>query len=127
MSNEDKIKTQEPKKDYLMPDDRDKMDDVPQVESDTYKAAGKMKGMNSVITGADSGIGRATAIAYAKEGANVAIIDLEEKKDTDTIMERLNELGVKSLLFTGDVGDESFVKKTVQSIVDEWGRDSCPC
>lgn len=122
MSNEDKIKTQEPKKDYLMPDDRDKMDDVPQVESDTYKAAGKMKGMNTVITGADSGIGRATAIAYAKEGANVAIIDLEEKKDTDTIMERLNELGVKSLLFTGDVGDESFVKKTVQSIVDEWGE-----
>ncbi|GAA0352840.1 hypothetical protein GCM10008932_02330 [Alkalibacterium iburiense] len=63
MSNEDKIKTQEPKKDYLMPDDRDKMDDIPQVESDTYKAAGKMKGMNTVITGADSGIGRAAAIA----------------------------------------------------------------
>ena len=122
MSNEDKIKTQEPKKDYLMPDDRDKMDDVPQVESDTYKPAGKMKGMNTVITGADSGIGRAAAIAYAKEGANVAIIDLEEKKDTDTIMERLDELGVKALLFTGDVGDEAFVKKTIQSIVDEWGE-----
>lgn len=122
MSEKDKIDTQEPKKDYLMPDDRKEMDDVPQVESDSYKPAGKMKGMNTIVTGADSGIGRATAIAFAKEGANVAIVDLEEKEDTDTIMERLDELGVRALLFTGDVGDEAFVKETVQNVVEEWGE-----
>lgn len=113
--------TQEPKKDYLMNDDREKLDPVPQVESDNYKAAGKMKGFNTIVTGADSGIGRAVAIAFAKEGANVALVDIENNDDLKSAHNRIKELGVKCLMFAGDVGDESFVKETVSAVHSEWG------
>lgn len=121
MSEKAKIETQEPKKDYLMPDDREKLDPVPKTESDTYNPAGKMKGMNTIVTGADSGIGRAVAIAFAKEGANVALVDLEDKEDAHSIQERIEELGVKSALYIGDVGDEAFAQQTIDQVVKEWG------
>jgi len=120
MNEKDKVKTQEPKRDYLMPDERDKVEPVPQVESEDYKPAGKMKGFNTVITGADSGIGLAAAIAFAKEGANVALIDLNNNEDLNSAKARIEELGVKCLAFAGDVGDEDFVKQTVKEIADEW-------
>lgn len=122
MKDEANIETQEPKKDYLMDDDREKVQPVPKTESESYKPAGKMKGLNTVVTGADSGIGRAVAIAFAKEGANVALIDLEDKEDAHSIKERIEELGVKALLYVGDVGEEAFVQSTISSIVDEWGE-----
>lgn len=80
-----------------------------------------MKGFNTIVTGADSGIGRAVAIAFAKEGANVALVDLEDKEDAHSIKERIEELGVKSLLYIGDVGDEAFVESTISAIAQEWG------
>jgi NAD(P)-dependent dehydrogenase (short-subunit alcohol dehydrogenase family) len=121
MSEEVKIDTQEPKKDYLINDERKNVDPTPQVQSDEYKPAGKMKGFNTIVTGADSGIGRAVAIAFAKEGANVALVDLEENEDAHSIKEEIDSLGVKSLLFTGDVGDVEFVKETIATISEEWG------
>ncbi len=120
MSEKDKITTQEPKKDYEMSDDRKNVTPVPQVESDTYKPAEKMKGFNTIVTGADSGIGLAAAIAFAKEGANVALVDLEDNDDLKAAKKRIEELGVKCLSFAGDVGDEDFVKSTVKAVVDEW-------
>ena len=65
------------KEDYQTKDDNTEITPPPQVESDDYKPAGKLKGYNTIVTGADSGIGRAVAIAFAKEGANVALVDLE--------------------------------------------------
>lgn len=121
MDKNDNIKSQKPKKDYVMDDDRQNLDPVPKVESDTYKPADKMKGFNTIVTGADSGIGRAVAIAYAKEGANVALVDLEKNDDLKTAKVRIEELGVKCLAFAGDVGDEDFVKETVNAVADEWG------
>lgn len=120
MSEKDKISTQTPKKDYLMSDERKKVSPVPQVESETYRPAQKMKGFNTIITGADSGIGLAAAIAFAKEGANVALVDLENNEDIQAAKKRIEELGVKCLSFAGDVGDEGFVKETVKAVVDEW-------
>ncbi|WP_080146866.1 SDR family oxidoreductase [Marinilactibacillus piezotolerans] len=122
MTDEQKIETQEPKKDYLMPDDREKLDPVPQVDDPEYRPAGKMKGFNTIVTGADSGIGRAVAIAYAKEGANVALIDLEDKEDAQSIKKDIEDLGVQALLYTGDVGDEAFVQSTVKEITEKWGK-----
>lgn len=122
MDNDKQIKIQAPKKDYLMPDDRGKLEPTPKVDDPDYKAAGKMKGFNTIVTGADSGIGRAVAITYAKEGANVALIDLEDKEDAQTIKQEIEKLGVNALLYIGDVGDESFVKDTVKEIVEKWGQ-----
>lgn len=118
---EKKFETQAPKQDYLIKDDRNQVSPIPQVESGSYKAAGKMKGYNTIVTGADSGIGRAVAIAFAKEGANVALVDLKDNEDLKTAHSRIEELGVKCLSFAGDVGDEQFAKETISAIQSSWG------
>ena len=121
MNEQDKISTQSPKKNYLKSDDREQIDPVPKVESNDYKAAGKMKGYNTIVTGADSGIGRAVAIAFAKEGANVALVDLEDNDDLKSAQKRIEELGVNCLAFAGDVGDEVFAELTIKKVSEAWG------
>lgn len=121
MSEEKNIKTQEPKKDYLIDDESKNMDREPKVESDTYKAAGKLKGKVAIITGGDSGIGAATAILYAKEGAKVAITYYSSDDDAKRTKNRLEELDADVLVFKGDVGDESFAQEVVKRVTDKWG------
>src|SRR5690606_32899081 len=99
--------------------------DVPQeieTEDPNYKPAGKLKGKNTIVTGGDSGIGQATAIAFAKEGANVAIVYHENDEDAEKTKNRLEELGIKVLTFKGDVGNEEFVVKVVKEVTDKWGQ-----
>ncbi len=84
-------------------------------------AAGKLKGKKTLITGGDSGIGQAAALAFAKEGADVAIVYFESDQDADFTENRIKELGQKALVFKGDVGDESFAKETVAKVIAEWG------
>ena len=119
---DNELKSQKPKKDYLM---SDATEDVPykiEVEDPNYKPAGKLKGKNTIVTGVDSGIGQATAIAFAKEGANVAIVYYENDEDAEKTKQRLEELGVKALTFKGDVGNEEFAKSVVQQVADAWGQ-----
>lgn len=111
-----------PKDDYLIKDTQENLSPVPQTENNQYKPAGKLKGKNALITGADSGIGRAVAIAFAKEGANVAFVDLEENEDTKETKRRLKELGNEVLFFPGDNGLESFAKEVIQEIKIQWGH-----
>ncbi|OJF95341.1 SDR family oxidoreductase [Alkalibacterium sp. 20] len=120
MHEKEIVKTQQPKENYLMADNRKNIKPLPKVESDSYKAAGKMKGFNTIVTGADSGIGLAVAIAFAKEGANVALVDLKNNEDLKTAKKRIKKLGVKCLTFAGDVGDEDFAKHTVNAVAEEW-------
>lgn len=118
----EEVKSQEPKKDYLM---SDATKDVPQkieTEDPNYKAAGKLEGKNTIITGGDSGIGKATAIAFAKEGANVAIVYYENDEDAEATKKRLEEIGVKTLTFKGDVGKEETAAQVVQGVVEAWGE-----
>lgn len=122
MTEQDKIKTQEPKKDYLMEDESKNMSREPVVESDTYKPANKLKGKVSVITGGDSGIGAATAILFAKEGAKVAFVYHSSDEDANRTESRLKELGAEVKKFRGDVGDETFAKEVIAEVTDEWGQ-----
>ena len=76
----------------------------------------------AIITGGDSGIGRAVAIAFAKEGAEISVVYLEEQKDANETKRLVEEHGGKCLLIKGDVGQEEFCRKTVAQTVKEFGR-----
>lgn len=86
-----------------------------------YKGSGKLKGKTALITGGDSGIGRAVSIAFAKEGANVAIVYLNEQQDAEETKSKVEQEGVRCLLIPGDVGDESFCRDAVSMTVQELG------
>lgn len=84
-----------------------------------YKGTGKLQGKSALITGGDSGIGRAVSIMYAKEGANVAIAYLDEHEDAEETKKMVEAEGVRCILLPGDIKNEShcedLVKKTVQA------------
>ena len=94
----------------------------PQIEGKNYRPAGKLQGKVAIITGGDSGIGAATAIAFAKEGADVAIAYLQEHQDADHVKQLVAQQGRQCLGIAGDVGDESFCRKVVQDTVAKFGK-----
>jgi NAD(P)-dependent dehydrogenase (short-subunit alcohol dehydrogenase family) len=83
----------------------------PKYEAPKYNAAGKLEGKIALITGGDSGIGRAVAVLYAREGADVAITYLrEEQEDAEETRARVEEEGRRCLLIAGDLADREFCK-----------------
>ncbi len=99
-----------------------KMDPKPDHGETSYKGSGKMTGRKALITGGDSGIGRAAAIAYAREGADVAIVYLPaEEADAQEVVALIEAEGHKALALPGDVKDESFCRDAVQQAVDAFG------
>lgn len=97
------------------------MNPHPQYEGN-YKAAGKLQGKVAIITGGDSGIGRAVAVAYAKEGADVSIVYLSEHGDADKTKQEVEQEGRRCLLIAGDIGDEAIATEIVKQTMDFFGR-----
>ncbi|MDR7073333.1 SDR family oxidoreductase [Fictibacillus barbaricus] len=97
------------------------MNPRPQSDSRNYIGSGKLKNKVAIVTGGDSGIGKATTIAFAKEGANVAIVYLEESSDAEETKKLVEEAGGKCMLFAGDIGDESFCQQIVNDVVGSFG------
>jgi NAD(P)-dependent dehydrogenase (short-subunit alcohol dehydrogenase family) len=93
----------------------------PQFEDSYYKGSGKLKGKVALITGGDSGIGRAIAVAFAKEGADSAIVYLNEHEDAAETKRLVQENGQKCLLISGDIGDEEFCRQAVEKTISEFG------
>lgn len=114
--------TQNPKANYLIDDESKNVNPEPQTEDPNYKAAGKLEGKTAIITGGDSGIGQAVAIAFAKEGADVAIGYLESDEDASYTKNRIEKIGRKALVFKGDVGQESYAKEVIAEVMKEWGH-----
>src|SRR5437870_5252687 len=79
-----------------------------------YAGSGKLAGCGALITGGDSGIGRAVALAFAREGADVAIVYLNEHDDARETVRLVEETGRQCLAFAGDVGRESFCRRAVE-------------
>ncbi|MDR5784467.1 SDR family oxidoreductase [Caballeronia sp. LZ065] len=98
------------------------MDPKPDHGERTYKGSGKLTGKAALITGADSGIGRAVAIAYAREGADVAIAYLDEHDDAKETARWVEEAGRKALLLPGDITDRQHCKTLVEKTVEAFGR-----
>lgn len=87
----------------------------------SYKGSGKLRGLKAVITGGDSGIGRAVAIAYAREGADLLIAYLNENEDAEAVKSLVETEGRKAVLAPGDIRDPSHCKALVEQANDELG------
>jgi len=87
-----------------------------------YQGSGKLRGKVALITGGDSGIGRAVAVAFAKEGADVAVVYLNEHEDAAETRRMVEQTGRKCLLMAGDIGDESFCQEAVRQAVSQLGH-----
>lgn len=94
----------------------------PQSEDLSYRASGKLEGKVAFITGGDSGIGRAVAILFAKEGADVAVNYLNEEDDASETQHQIENEGRRCILIPGDIGDSTFCAEAVERTVRELGK-----
>lgn len=94
----------------------------PQVDDTKYRGSGQLENKVALITGGDSGIGRAVAIAFAKEGADVAILYLNEHEDAKETKNLVEKYGRRAVAIAGDIGEESFCQNAIHQTVDEFGK-----
>ena len=98
------------------------MNPTPDHGEDSYTGSGRLTGKVAIITGADSGIGKATAIAFAREGADVVIAYLEEEEDALSTRELVESAGRTAVLFAGDLSEAAQCRALVERTVAEFGR-----
>src|SRR3954447_2303597 len=94
----------------------------PKASDPAHRGSGKLQGKTALITGGDSGIGRAVAIAFAREGAEISISYLDEHEDSKETRRLVEEEGRRCLAIAGDVGEEKFCRSLVDRTVAEFGR-----
>jgi NAD(P)-dependent dehydrogenase (short-subunit alcohol dehydrogenase family) len=94
----------------------------PQFMAPQYKGSGKLEGMAALITGGDSGIGRAVAVLYAREGADVAIVYLASHEDAQETQRCIEKEGRRCVLIPGDVKDSAFCQQAVEKTVQAFGK-----
>lgn len=92
------------------------------IYDDDFQGAGRLKNKVAIITGGDSGIGRAVAIAYAKEGAKLSIVYKEEFEDAEKTKKTIESIGAEVITLSGDVGDPDFCKEVVDKTLEEFGE-----
>jgi hypothetical protein len=97
------------------------MEPIPDHGENSYRGSGRLTGKKAVITGADSGIGRAVAFAYAREGASVLIAYLNEHDDAKETQRWVERAGTKAVLMAGDIQSPEHCRKIIQTAIDELG------
>jgi NAD(P)-dependent dehydrogenase (short-subunit alcohol dehydrogenase family) len=110
-----------PNQQQPMPGSTNQMDPVPDHGENSYKGSGRLTGKRAIITGGDSGIGRAVALAYAREGADVVIAYLEEDDDAEDTARLVEQTKQKALLVRGDIQHPEHCRTIVQRAVSELG------
>ncbi|AWV33229.1 SDR family oxidoreductase [Paenibacillus sp. FSL H7-0716] len=99
-----------------------KMNPVPDTGEDTYKGTGRLTGRKALVTGADSGIGRAVAIAFAREGADIVLSYMpEEEEDAKQVVKLVQEAGRTAIAIPGDLKEEAYCEQLVDTAVKELG------
>ena len=111
----DQHQAEQPGKEY-------KMNPEPEIIRESYKGSEKLEGKVALITGGDSGIGRAVAVHFAREGADIAIVYLNEDRDAKDTQKMVEAEGRKCLLIPGDLRDEQFCKDLVKQTVKKLGK-----
>lgn len=104
------------------PGDEARLDPAPLYDAPFYKGSDKLKGKVALITGADSGIGRAVALLFAREGADIAIAYLSEDRDAQATKAAVENEGRRAILLPGDVADPAYAKTAVERTLKEFGR-----
>ncbi|HYE32770.1 MAG TPA: SDR family oxidoreductase [Methylomirabilota bacterium] len=118
---ENQKKTRPKQTQSTRPGRESEMTPKPKAEIPHQKGTGKLAGKVAIITGADSGIGRAVAVAFAEEGAKVAVLYLNEHEDADETRRLIEEHEGECLLIAGDIGKESFCQRAVEKVVKQFG------
>lgn len=121
MEKEELEEKELPEQQQSQPGDEAEMHPQPEIIRDDYKGSGKLQGKVALITGGDSGIGRSVAVHFAREGADIAIIYLEEDEDAEQTRQMVEEEGRECLVLRGDIRDQDFCAFCVESVVDTLG------
>jgi NAD(P)-dependent dehydrogenase (short-subunit alcohol dehydrogenase family) len=112
-----------PEQDISPPGEEHKMKPRPQYEAPEYRGSGKLQGLAALVTGGDSGIGRAVAVLFAREGADVAIVHLpEEKTDAEETLAAIEHEGTRGISLAGDVREPKFCRRAVEQTLKKFGR-----
>ncbi|SED73823.1 NAD(P)-dependent dehydrogenase, short-chain alcohol dehydrogenase family [Pseudomonas mohnii] len=111
-----------PKQQQPVPGSQRKMDPYPDCGEQSYKGSGRLQGKIALITGGDSGIGRAVAIAFAREGADVAVAYLDEQEDAEETARWIEQAGRQCLLLPGDLARKVHCRALVEKTVERFGR-----
>lgn len=111
-----------PEQHLIKPGLESDLDPRPQFEAPGYKGSGKLQDMAAIITGGDSGIGRAVAVLFAREGADVAIVYLNEHSDAEETRQHIEREGRRCVLIPGDVKDAAFCRAAVEEAVGAFGK-----
>ncbi len=114
--------TRKPQAQDRQPGREQEMEPKPQAEMRNYRGAGKLDGKIALISGGDSGIGRAVAIGFAKEGADVAITYLDEHEDAQETVRLIEAEGRRATAVPGDIGNSDFSRELVRQVVAAFGR-----
>jgi len=117
-----KPKEQPPQHQNQQPGIQSEMTPTPQSDSSQYRGSGKLEGKVALITGGDSGIGRSVAVLFAKEGADVAIVYLNENQDANQTKEMVEQEGRQCIAIAGDIGEEQFCQEAVRKTIDAFGK-----
>jgi NAD(P)-dependent dehydrogenase (short-subunit alcohol dehydrogenase family) len=119
---DEKSMKQPPQHQEQQPGIESEMTPRPEAEDKEAKGSDKLRGKVALITGGDSGIGRAVAIAYAKEGADIVIVYLNEHSDAQETKNLAEQKGQRCLTIAGDVSDEKFCQHAVDATIREYGK-----
>ncbi|QHE51417.1 SDR family oxidoreductase [Pontibacillus sp. HMF3514] len=124
MSNQNKQQGQgqPPQHQNRQPGLESDMNPQPEYMDPNYKGSGKLQGKVALVTGGDSGIGRAVSLYFAKEGADVAILYLDEHSDAEKTKSLVEQEGQRALLISGDMGNQAFCESSVNQVINTFGQ-----
>jgi NAD(P)-dependent dehydrogenase (short-subunit alcohol dehydrogenase family) len=111
-----------PEQHQTKPGDEARLEPAPMYDAPFYKGSGKLEGKVALITGADSGIGRAVAVLFAREGADIGIAYLDETADAEETLEAVKREGRRGVLLPGDVADRAYCEAAVSRTIEAFGR-----
>ncbi len=111
-----------PKQHQTKPGDEAALDPAPMYDAPFWKGSGKLEGMAAIVTGGDSGIGRAVAVLFAREGCDVVICHLDEDRDATDAKAAVEAEGRRAVVMQGDVADPAFSEAVVKAALDAFGR-----